>query len=275
MIALFLRDGFRCPPAAVAAPDTIRLTGWRAWYRGGFGAACINSAAFTGFASSIALAVGHPTVSRSEIEKAPLTSSLGKSMNEELDGKEERNEPSDTELLRQMAGGDALAFANFYDRYSSVLFSVALKVLHDVHEAEEVLQEAACLVWENASLYNSTLGKPSSWAVVITRNKAIDRLRALQRKGEAIARITEEAARDFSAQGHGIPSDAITNETGALLRNALKSLPAEQQLAIELAFFVGLSQTEIATKLGQPLGTIKARIRRGMLAMREILEVQR
>ena len=271
MIALFLRDGFRCPLAAVAAANTIRLTGWRAWYRGGLGAECINSAAFTGFASNIALAVGHSTASRSQIEKAPLTSSLGKSMKEELEG----NEPSDIELLRRMAGGDALAFANFYDRYATVLFSVALKVLHDVHEAEEVLQDAACLVWENASLYNSTLGKPSSWAVVITRNKAIDRLRALQRAGEAIARITEEAARDFATQGHGVPSNAITKETEALLRNALKSLPAEQQLAIELAFFAGLSQTEIATKLAQPLGTIKARIRRGMLAMREILEVER
>jgi RNA polymerase sigma-70 factor (ECF subfamily) len=195
-------------------------------------------------------------------------------MNEHLEINAQPDAPLDTELLQRMANGDTLAFAEFYDRYSTLLFSIAIRVLGDVHEAEEVLQDSARLVWEHAPIYNSAMGKPLSWAVVITRNKAIDRLRVLQRKSEAIAKITEEAVADFSTHSRETSTEAISNETGALLRNALASLPAEQRLTIELAFFGGLSQTEVAAQLDKPLGTIKARIRRGMLTMREILEEQ-
>lgn len=180
----------------------------------------------------------------------------------------------DTELLSRIAQGDVEAFAEFYDRHSTLLLSIAAKVLRDVHEAEEVLQDAARLIWESAPLYNPALGKPSSWAVVITRNKAIDRLRVLQRKSAAIARLTEEAEAAFARQRRETPGEAITRESGDLLRDALAALPSDQRLAIELAFFTGLSQTEVADQLGQPLGTIKARIRRGMLTMRDVLEQQ-
>ncbi|MDD5198942.1 MAG: sigma-70 family RNA polymerase sigma factor [Terrimicrobiaceae bacterium] len=185
-------------------------------------------------------------------------------------------QPSETdgELLRRIGTGDTAAFGEFYDRHSTLLFSIAVKVLGDLHEAEEVLQDAVRLVWERAPLYNPSLGKPASWAVVITRNKAIDRLRVLKRKNETIARLTQEAAADFSAATHQTPVEAFANETADLLRGALARLPGEQRLAIELAFFTGLSQTEVATQLGEPLGTIKARIRRGMLAMRDVLEEQ-
>lgn len=180
----------------------------------------------------------------------------------------------DTELLQRIATGDVKAFAEFYDRHSTLLFSVAVKVLSDLHEAEEVLQDAVRLVWEKAPIYNPSLGKPSSWAVVITRNKAIDRLRVLQRKNEAIALLTAEAESEFATQRHSERGDVLAHETGDLLRGALADLPPEQRLAIELAFFTGLSQAEVATQLGQPLGTIKARIRRGMLTMRDVLEEQ-
>jgi RNA polymerase sigma-70 factor (ECF subfamily) len=171
-----------------------------------------------------------------------------------------------------MAEGDTRAFAEFYDRHSALLFSIAVKVLDDAHEAEEVLQDAACLIWEHAPLYDSTLGKPSSWAVVITRNKAVDRLRVLRRSREAIARVSEEAAVDFWPHGRTVPDEAIASETAALLRAALTTLPAEQRQAIELAFFSGLSQSEVAAQLGRPLGTIKAWIRRGMITLRDALE---
>jgi RNA polymerase sigma-70 factor (ECF subfamily) len=182
--------------------------------------------------------------------------------------------PLDSELMERISKGDTLAFAEFYDRYSALLFSIAAKVVGDLQEAEEILQDSARLVWERAPLYDPTLGRPLSWAVVITRNKAIDRLRTLQRESKAIARITEQAAADFLAQGRKPPSEAIGSEDCNILRRTLVSLPAEQRIAIELAFFTGLSQTQIAAQLGQPLGTIKARIRRGMLAMRDALEEQ-
>jgi RNA polymerase sigma-70 factor (ECF subfamily) len=144
-------------------------------------------------------------------------------------------------------------------------------VVGDLQEAEEVLQDSARLVWERAPLYNPALGRPLSWAVVITRNKAIDRLRVLQRESEAIAKITAQATAEFSVYGGKL---AIGSEECDILRYTLSSLAAEQRIAIELAFLVGLSQTQIAAPLGQPLGTIKARIRRGMLSMRSALEEQ-
>jgi RNA polymerase sigma-70 factor, ECF subfamily len=207
-------------------------------------------------------------------EALTMSRRLGTGVSERLKSSARPDAPSDTELLQRMAGADQLAFVEFYDRHSTMLFSIAIKVVGDVHEAEEVLQDAARYVWEHAPLYDPALGKPLSWAIVITRNKAIDRLRVLQRIGKAVAKITEEAAADYLTRTHRTPNEAITNETGALLRNALSCLPADQRLAIELAFFTGLSQSEIAVQLDEPLGTIKARIRRGMLIMRQILEEQ-
>jgi RNA polymerase sigma-70 factor, ECF subfamily len=143
----------------------------------------------------------------------------------------------DKELMERISEGDTFAFAEFYDRYSALLFSIAAKVVGDLQEAEEVLQDSARLVWERAPLYDATLGKPLSWAVVITRNKAIDRLRTLQRESEAIAKITEQAAADFLTYGRKPSGQVIDNENCSLLSDALGSLPAEQRMAIELAFF--------------------------------------
>jgi len=196
-------------------------------------------------------------------------------MSEFADLAGQSEETPDTELLSRIAQGDVEAFTEFYDRHSTLLLSIAAKVLRDVHDAEDVLQDTARNIWESAPLYNASLGKPSSWAVVITRNKAIDRLRVLQRKSAAIAKLTEEAEAAFANQRSETPGEITVNETGDLLRGALAALPADQRLAIELAFFTGLSQTEVADQLGQPLGTIKARIRRGMLTMRDILEEPR
>ena len=183
---------------------------------------------------------------------------------------ENRQETPDDELLSRMRHGDTAALAEFYDRHSTLLFSIAVKVLGDSHEAEEVLQDAMRLVWERAPLYQPALGKPLSWALVITRNKAIDRLRALRRANEATARITQEFACTANTPS-SLPPDG---DTGPILYSALGGLPSDQRTAIELAYFAGLSHTEIAVQLGQPLGTIKARIRRGMIAMRDALEEQ-
>lgn len=181
---------------------------------------------------------------------------------------------SDAELLQRMARGDESALSRFYDRHSTLLYSIAIKVVGDLHEAEEVLLDALRLIWERAALYDATLGQPLSWAVVITRHKAIDRLRALKRKSDGLARLTESALIDMPSD----PSACAKNHAceGAVnrLHGALTGLPREQTAAIELAFFKGMSQSEIAAHLGVPIGTVKARIRRGMIALRDALEDQ-
>lgn len=181
---------------------------------------------------------------------------------------------TDLDLIGRIASGDAGAMAEFYDRHSTLLFSIAHKVVGDQQEAEEVLQDAFRKLWESAPGYDGSLGKPTSWAVVITRNKAIDRLRALQRRNAVVTQITKEASAGYPERDDHAAREMVSRERGNLLRGALSALPVEQRLAIELAFFTGYSQAEVADHLKEPLGTIKARIRRGMVTMREILEAQ-
>ena len=178
----------------------------------------------------------------------------------------------DIELLACIARADTAAFAEFYDRHSTLLYSLALRILNDEHESEEALQEAALLIWERAPLYDPALGQPLSWAVAIIRNKSIDRLRASQRKARAVAQLLETARAEAQLDQAWTLNQAIATETATLMRSALRGLPPEQRKAIDLAFFAGLTQSEIAEQLGEPLGTVKARIRRGMLALRDVLE---
>ncbi len=178
---------------------------------------------------------------------------------------------SDLEVFERFAAGDASAFAEFYDRHATLLFSVALRIVGNVHDAEDVLQEAAVLLWERSPLYNPAFGKPVSWAVALTRNKAIDRLRSTRRKAELHDTAAHESV--FGLEGEpAAPEVSMSRENSGSVHAALATLPVDQQKAIELAFFRGLTQTEIATQLCIPLGTVKARIRRGMLTLRDALE---
>ncbi|MGE4180219.1 MAG: sigma-70 family RNA polymerase sigma factor [Limisphaerales bacterium] len=180
------------------------------------------------------------------------------------------NDQSDEALFARVALGDAEAFAAFYDRHETLWYSIALRILHSEAEAEDVVQEAAVLIWERAPLYKSEFGRPISWTVTVLRNKAIDRLRSSRRRGEVLERAAQEFGGQESSGGLGGPG--VSGESAGLVRKTLLHLPVEQRQAIELAFFGGLSQSEVAEKLNEPLGTIKARIRRGMLAMRDALE---
>ena len=182
------------------------------------------------------------------------------------------NDGADAELLAQTARGDTGAFAQLYDRHSTLLFSFAVRVLRDTHDAEDVLQEAFTIIWERAAQYDAALGQPLSWMISLTRNKAIDRLRKRKRTAELLV----ESAEASELLGIGLESGDPTQATddAALVRKALANLSPPQRQAIELAFFSGLTHVEIAAHLGEPAGTIKARIRRGMLTMRDVLEGQ-
>ena len=192
-------------------------------------------------------------------------------------GQKQVNEESakiDTELLGQIAQGDRAAFSRCYDRYSGILFSIVVKVLNDPKEAEDVLQEVFLQIWDKAEVYKRELGAPFSWFVTMTRHKAIDRLRSAQCRYRLLDEVKEETAILIKAAA-SFKSDAESRETSALVRSAVKTLPHDQRQAIELAFFGGMTQNEISESLGQPIGTIKARIRRGMLKLRDALEGER
>lgn len=177
----------------------------------------------------------------------------------------------EAQLLARIAQGDRLAFSQLYDRYAGILYSTILRVLNNPEEANDVLQDVFLQIWNRAGAYDPALGKPFTWAMTLTRNKAIDRLRALKRRYSFIEELTLEMEAE-SRPRPGTPSDLLTNDQSALVRAAVATLPLEQRQAIEMAFLGGLSQQEIADSLQQPLGTIKARIRRGMLRLREALK---
>ncbi|HWW20715.1 MAG TPA: sigma-70 family RNA polymerase sigma factor [Steroidobacteraceae bacterium] len=181
------------------------------------------------------------------------------------------DQTQDAALIERIRNADRTAFMTFYDRFSPLLFSVAARVLGDRKEAEDVLQEVMLVIWNKSGEYHPELGSLSSWAVALTRNKALDRLRSRTRR---LRLIEEVAIMAEDSDGSSSPSANEVlhgRERAEMLRTAMKQLPAEQRMAIELAFFTGLSQTDIATRLQQPLGTVKARIRRGMLRLREQL----
>lgn len=178
------------------------------------------------------------------------------------------------ELLKRVGKGDRRAFSDLYDRFAGVLFATAYRILNNQEGAEDVLQDVFVQIWEKAPLYDSARGKPLTWAVTLTRNKAIDRLRSLQRRGRLQEQVKQEAS-VFDQFDDRSSLDAVEAvEKGQLVREAITKLSKDQREAIELAFFSGLTQTEIAGKLNEPLGTVKARIRRGMMRLRETLERQ-
>ncbi len=178
----------------------------------------------------------------------------------------------DAELARQMRMGDESAFATFYDRFAPGLFSMIYAILRDQKESEDVLQEAFVQMWKRAATYDASRSSLFTWAVMIARHKAIDHLRSRQRQ----SRLNEAVASESNAIPAAAPVDRADNalarsDERQRVRAALTRLPEAQREAIDLAFFAGLTQTQISERLGAPLGTVKARIRRGLLALREVL----
>lgn len=185
----------------------------------------------------------------------------------------EHSAPPEAQLVRRVAQGDRDAFAALYDLYSKPLYSLSLRILSDAKEAEDVLQEVFLQLWEKAAVFDEAAGKPFSWVVTMTRNKAIDRIRSRQRRARLFEETTEviENTSSVAAEPAGV---GMGQDEAAQVRVALNALPQEQRRAIEMAFFGGLTHIEIAKALQEPLGTIKARIRRGILQLRDCLEGQ-
>jgi RNA polymerase sigma-70 factor (ECF subfamily) len=171
----------------------------------------------------------------------------------------------DITLIERIVSRDEAAVGALYDRHSRLLFGLILRIIRDRSEAEEVLQEVFVLVWTRAETYNVSLGPPAAWLVRIARNRAIDRLRA----NSVRLRAVESAPLPDPVESP--ESRASLSEQQRAVARALESLPADQRLLIEQAYYLGLTQSELAERFKLPLGTVKTRIRTGMLALREQL----
>ncbi len=168
---------------------------------------------------------------------------------------------TDAMLVSAIRGGDEAAMAQLYDRYSGVVYSVALRVLGDTGAAEDVLQEVFLQLWRNPGTFDAGRGSLPGWLAVIARNRAIDSLRK-RRPEDEISDVVVSVEPDMV---RGVEWSRTLDK----IRGALGTMPQTQRAALELSFFEGLTHTEIAEKTGEPLGTIKTRIRAGLLVLRK------
>jgi RNA polymerase sigma-70 factor (ECF subfamily) len=177
---------------------------------------------------------------------------------------------NDVDLLKAIAARDEAALGRIYDRYRVILFGVLLRILNDRAEAEDVLQEVFLQVWRRASDFDENRGRPFTWLVTLARSRGIDRLRALASRERVALAGVKEADEEFSDAA----SDAVRSEQRGVVNKALAQLPEEQKRPLMLAYFDGLTQSEIAAQLGAPLGTVKTRMRSGMIKLRELLSAK-
>ena len=176
---------------------------------------------------------------------------------------------SSAALLAAIAAGDRDAFSRFYDLTAPMAFGLIRRVLRDPEAAAEVLQDVFWQVWQDASRYDPARGTPEAWLVMRAKTRAIDRLRSIRRRDRTfVAPVDESVAQRSSDQA---PNPAVVAEDRGLIQAALAQLPEAQRRVIELAFFEGLTQSEIAARLGEPLGTVKTRARLGLDRLRGAL----
>lgn len=179
----------------------------------------------------------------------------------------------DPTLLSRVAKGDHQAFSQLYDQSSTLLFTLAVRILGNHEEAAELLQDVYFEVWRKVSRYDVGRGTPIAWLITLTKSRALDRLRTRTARGhhatesveaKAAAQLTEDRPSPFETKAD--------QELRTAVLTAVEGLPQAQQQAIELAYYEGLSHTEIASRLNQPLGTVKTRIKLGMSKLREVLQ---
>jgi RNA polymerase sigma-70 factor, ECF subfamily len=177
--------------------------------------------------------------------------------------------PPDEELIARVRWREEPALATIYDRYSRLIYMIALRIVGDRELAEEVVQDVFQAVWQSAGSFRPT-GNFSAWLIGIARHRAIDATRSRPHR----ARAREELLDDERMAGHGGASagEADVLMLRAVVRAALAELPASQRQAIELGYYGGLTQTEIAAQLGEPIGTVKSRMRMGLIKLRELLK---
>jgi len=181
----------------------------------------------------------------------------------------------DLSLLQRIATRDDAALAELYDRHHRLAFAIIQRIVQSPSDAEEVLQETFVRVWSRAETYDARLGSPAAWIVRIARNRAIDRVRARQARADVNAAVpaVDDAAAARELPSHDTPESVLHSTYAArAVRGAVAALPAAQRTLIEAAFFEGYTHQELAARFGVPLGTVKTRIRNGLLSLRGRLE---
>jgi RNA polymerase sigma-70 factor (ECF subfamily) len=174
-------------------------------------------------------------------------------------------EPSDLDLMLGIQAEDADALSRLYDRYNGILKALILRVIHNEAEADDLLQEIFMEIWNQAKNFSPEKGKPLGWMVTLARRRAIDGLRKKQAYARAEERLQAETEQQPDAWVQNTTEDEINlGDTRVHLRRVLESLPGPQQEAVELAFFRGMSQREIAANTNTPLGTVKTRLELGL-----------
>ena len=183
----------------------------------------------------------------------------------------EANNQAQARLLRLIAEKDRCALGELYDDMASPLLAVSVRILGDHQEAEEVIQDVFLEIWNKAAAFDESLGTAFHWTMSILRYRSIDRLRLRQRRSRIIDRLQEFAPADAAAsEMQTVPGLGV--DEMARVHAAVKSLPDEQRRMLEMAFFNGQTHAEISESTGEALGTVKARIRRGLLKLRSVLQ---
>jgi RNA polymerase sigma-70 factor, ECF subfamily len=172
---------------------------------------------------------------------------------------------ADADLLRRLARGDRDAVAELYDRHAARVLGLALRIVRDSSDAEDVVQEVFSQAWRTAPNYEASRGTVAGWLLMMARTRAIDRVRARQARRDAGVEPDPETIPSTAVP---VPEQIIANQQTARIRGAMVGLPVEQKTALELAYFEGLTQSEIAERLKIPLGTVKTRIRAALAFLR-------
>ena len=176
---------------------------------------------------------------------------------------------ADQAALARLARGDQSALAELYDRHARPIYSLALRILREQSDAEDIVQEVFAQAWNQAARFDTSRGAVAAWLLMMARSRAIDRLRARRSRpetasdAEAVERMPDAAVRQ--------DLQLLSSEQVGMLKTALNGLPAPQREALELAYYEGLTHTEIADRLSEPLGTVKTRIRQAVIRLREAL----
>lgn len=173
-------------------------------------------------------------------------------------------------FIKRLATGDQLALTALYEATNRLVFGLILRIVIDRATAEEVLLDVYTQVWRQAALYDTNRGAPLAWIMTIARSRAIDRLRS--GKHDQQGKEPLDAIGELSSLGASPEEMTVSSERQRFVRSALDTLSPEQREVIELAYFSGLSHSEIALKLNQPLGTVKTRTRLGMMKLRDMLK---
>jgi RNA polymerase sigma-70 factor (ECF subfamily) len=174
-------------------------------------------------------------------------------------------------LIQRIANQDRDAFSQLYDRFSTLVFTLAMRMLKVRSDAEDILQEVFVQVWRQAQGYSAERGSPEAWIINIARSRAIDRMRWLRRTGRSFVLTGDPAPLEA---GKNVESSVTESEVRTAMNSALANLPRAQRKVLELAYLDGLTQTEIAKRLAEPLETVKTRMRSGIQHLREIMSFQ-